>query len=74
MSELINILNNLEGTYYDFVVAISQYCKRKPARLELVLNYLKDNPSLTADDVSEFVVSQPDFQDDNVISVMKNVG
>ena len=64
MEELTKMLNNIADSYYDFVLAVTQYAKRKPERLEKVLNYLKDNPNATSSDVVEFVSDQTDFYED----------
>lgn len=66
MNELEQLLNNIPGSYYDFITAILHYAKKKPERLEKVLEYIKGNPGVTSSDVIYFVSTQPDFYDDSV--------
>ena len=69
MIELIDLLGMVSDTYPDFVVGVTQYCIRKPSRLEMVLQFLKENSNADSSDISEFIVNQPDFQEDNTAPV-----
>ena len=64
MNELAALLNNIEDSYFDFVSAILHYAEKKPARLEAVLGYIKENPDIKSSDVVKFVSDQPDFFED----------
>lgn len=64
LKELTELLNNLGDAYFDFVTAIVHYARKKPARAEKVLRFLKDNPGVTSSDVVRFVSEQPDFSED----------
>lgn len=64
MEELVKILNEMPESYFGFVAGIVAYAKKKPERLEKVLNYLNSSDELSCSDVVEFVMSQPDFHED----------
>ena len=70
MIELIDLLGMVSDTYPDFVVGVTQYCIRKPSRLEMVLQFLKENSNADSSDISEFIVNQPDFLEDNTAPVI----
>lgn len=74
MNELIELLNKVNDAYYDFIVGVTQYCKRKPARLETVLQYLKEHPDADSSDITEFIVDQPDYKDDISYPKVQNAG
>lgn len=69
MDELIALLNNIDDSYYDFVLGITQYAKKSPTRLNNVMFFLKENPEAKSSDVTYFVSSQPDFFED--VSMMR---
>ena len=64
MDELKTLLNQVEDTYYDFVVAVLQYAKKKQSRTEVVVEYIKKNPKANTSDILEFISDQPDFYED----------
>ena len=64
MSELTILLNNVEDTYYDFVLAMVRYAEKKPSRRDLLLDFIKSNPHALSSDIIEFVSNQPDFAED----------
>lgn len=66
MEELMTRLKNVPDTYEDFIIGITTYAKKKPERLQKVLNFLKEHDNLTTSDIVYFVSTQPDFQEDNV--------
>ena len=41
MTELKEILENIDDSYKDFVDAICHYAQKTPERLERLMNYLK---------------------------------
>lgn len=57
-------LNNVADSYYGFVVAVLTYVNNKKSRLELVENYMNNNPSALSSDILEFISSQDDFYED----------
>ena len=57
-------LNNVADSYYGFVVAVLTYVKNKESRLEVVENYMNDNPSALTSDILEFISKQDDFYED----------
>ena len=64
MVELRELLEHIEDSYKDFVDAICHYAQKSPSRLEILLEYLKANPSVKSSDVVRFVSDQPDFYED----------
>ena len=64
MNELKELLENIEGSYDNFVNAILYYAGKNTSRLDIVLNYIKNNPHTTSSDVVFFVSEQPDFSED----------
>lgn len=66
MNELISNLNMIQGSYLSFVIGAASYASKKPERLIAVINYLNSSDSLTASDVVEFILDQPDFFEDCV--------
>ncbi len=66
MRELEHRLNNLPNTYFAFVHGIATYASKKPERYNVVMDYLDANPNSSPSDVTQFVMSQPDFFDDDV--------
>ena len=64
MEELTKLLNDVQGSYYDFVVAMLHYAKKKKSRLVVLTDFIKKNKDLTTSDIIEFVSSQPDFYED----------
>ena len=65
MQELIEKLNNIPNSYFDFVSAIVSYAKKNPERLKKVLQFLNDNPGASSSDVIYFVSMQEDFAEES---------
>ncbi len=63
MEELIKKLNDIPNSYFGFVAGIVSYAKKKPERLQILLQYLDNSNDLTTSDVVEFVINQPDFHE-----------
>lgn len=63
MEELVNKLNAIPNSYFGFVAGIVTYAKRKPERLQKVLNFIENSRDLTPSDVVKFVMLQPDFHE-----------
>ncbi len=64
MEALAIKLNNVEDSYYGFVVAVLTYVKNKESRLEVVENFMKKNPSALTTDILAFISEQEDFYED----------
>lgn len=64
MEELTELLNEIEDSYEDFVLAITHYSKKNTSRLDAVLDFLRDNPYAKSSDVIGFVSNQSDFVED----------
>ena len=65
MQELIEKLNSIPNSYFDFVSAIVSYAKKKPERLKSVLQFLDENPDASSSDVIYFVSTREDFGEDS---------
>lgn len=61
MEEFAIKLNNVADSYYGFVVAVLTYVKNKESRLEVVENFINNNPSALSSDILEFISEQDDF-------------
>lgn len=57
-------LNNVADSYYGFVVAVLTYVKNKESRLEVVEDFINNNPSALSSDILEFISEQDDFYED----------
>ena len=64
MEELTKLLNDVQGSYYDFVVAMLHYAKKRKSRLVVLTDFIKKIKDLTTSDIIEFVSSQLDFYED----------
>ena len=74
MKELEHRLNNISGTYFSFVHGIVRYAQKKPERYNAIIGFLDSNPKVTPSDVIGFIMSQPDFYEDDVRNTNLNVG
>ncbi len=57
-------LDNIEDSYYSFVVAVLTYVKKKTSRFEAVKKYMDDNPNALTSDILGFISEQEDFFED----------
>ena len=57
-------LNNIKDTYYDFVIAVLTYVKKKESRLKAVESFMNENPNALTSDILEFISDQDDFYED----------
>lgn len=61
MKNLTTRLSNIPDSYYDFVVAVLNYVKKKDSRLRVVEKYMDDNQNATSSDILNFISNQDDF-------------
>ena len=73
MDELYAKLNAIPDSYFGFVMGIISYAKRKPERLNKVLQFLNEATNPTSSDVVQFVMEQPDFHEFG-LSLQEKVG
>ena len=66
MNELYKMLNEIPDSYFSFVMGIISYAKRKPERVNRILQYLTEKSDLSSSDVVKFVMEQPDFHEDEL--------
>jgi hypothetical protein len=64
MKELTIMLNNVKDSYYDFVVAVLNYARKKQSRLENVKDFMISNPDASTSDILEYISNQADFFED----------
>lgn len=66
MNELKRMLNNVNDSYYDFVVAVLTYANKKEARTTSIKKFIADNPNATTSEILSFISEQNDFWEDNI--------
>ncbi len=66
MEKLKDLLLKVDGSYYDFVVAMLSFAKKSDYREKRLEEYLFDNPSATASDVILYTSTELDLLSDNV--------
>lgn len=62
-------LNNIEDSYYGFVVAVLNYVQRKSERLDVVEAFLNANPAASTSEILEFISNQKDFFEDAAYAI-----
>ena len=63
MELLIQRLNSMPNSYYEFVDSVVDYAKAKKTHFDLLLEYMDNNVSATPSDIIRFISHQPDFHD-----------
>lgn len=71
LEEVLSKLRAIPDSYEGFVLGIYTYVRKKPERLERVMNYINNNMDVTSSDVVEYVLQQPDFHEDGVSGIIK---
>ncbi len=66
LEEVLSKLRAIPDSYEGFVQGIYTYVRKKPERLEKVMNYINNNKDVTSSDVVAYVMQQPDFHEDGV--------
>lgn len=64
MEELTIMLNNVEDSYYDFIVAVLTYVKKKQKRFDKVKAFIEKNPTALSSDILAYISEQEDFYED----------
>ena len=64
MEEFTIMLNNIEDSYYDFIVAVLTYVKKKQIRFDVVKEFIENNPKALTSDILAFISEQEDFYED----------
>lgn len=57
-------LGNIPDSYYDFVVAVLTYVKKKDERFKTVNQYIDEHPKVLTSDILAFISEQEDFYED----------
>lgn len=71
LEAVLSKLRAIPDSYEGFVQGIYTYVRKKPERLEKVMNYINNNMEVTSSDVVEFVMQQSDFHEDSVSEINK---
>ena len=71
LEAVLSKLRAIPDSYEGFVQGIYTYVRKKPERLEKVMNYINNNMDVTSSDVVEYVMQQPDFHEDGVSGIIK---
>ncbi len=66
MEELRDQLLNVSDSYFDFVIGVMEYAKKKESRLKNMLAYIGNHPNAVSSDIIRFMSDQPDFYEDVV--------
>lgn len=66
MEQLIERLNHIPNSYFEFVDSVVDYAGNKEAHFKLIMEYLDHNPDATPSDIIKFISFQPDFFADSV--------
>lgn len=68
MESLTIKLNNVANSYYGFIVAVLTHVKNSKSRLDVVENFINNNPSALSSDILEFISEHDDFYDNATYS------
>ncbi len=71
MESFVIMLNNIEGSYYGFVVAVLSYVKKNQLRFDKVKVFIEENKNATTSDVLLFISQQNDFFEDSILTLKK---
>ena len=66
MESLINRLNTIPNSYYEFIDSVVSYASTSNEHYTLLMCYLDGNPAATPSDIIKFISLQPDFFDNDV--------
>lgn len=71
MESFVIMLNNIDGSYYGFVVAVLSYVKKNQLRFDKVKAFIEENKNATTSDVLLFISQQNDFFEDSIFTLKK---
>ncbi len=71
--ELKRALEKTKGSYYAFVVAVLTYVNNKRTRYEIVMDYLRQTPEASTEDILEFISRQDDFVEDAAFETAEKI-
>lgn len=71
MEELVKRLYQIPDSYFGFIAGVIAYVRRKPERVERVMNFLDTTVSPSSSDVLRFISDQPDFHEFGLASGAK---
>ena len=65
MEKLIQRLNLIPNSYFEFVDSVVDYAELKESHFDIIMEYLDNNPTATPSDIIKFISFQPDFFEDS---------
>ena len=71
MESFVIMLNNIDGSYYGFVVAVLSYVKKNQLCFDKVKAFIEENKNVTTSDVLLFISQQNDFFEDSIFTLEK---
>lgn len=74
MKELIQRLSAIPDTYDDFLLGVINYAKKDPSHIEILNDFMRNNPDATSSDVVYFIINQADFHNFSATKEIKQVG
>lgn len=74
MKELIQRLSAIPDTYDDFLLGVINYAKKDPSHIEILNDFMRNNPDATSSDVVYFIINQADFYNFSATKEIKQVG
>ena len=63
MDRLVELLNSISDSYYDFVVGVINYAKRNDDNRNAIISFIENNPTALSSDVLEYMISRKDYFD-----------
>ena len=74
VEQLIQKINSMPNSYYEFVDSVIDYARVKESHLDLLVEYLDNNKSATPSDIIKLISYQPDFFDDDLPEDVETFG
>ena len=58
MERLTELLNSVRDSYYDFVVGVLNYAKRKSENAEAMTIFIENHPEADTSDILEYMITE----------------
>ena len=65
MEKLIQRLNLIPNSYFEFVDSVVDYAENKESHYMILMDFLNNNPTATPSDIIRFISFQSDFFEDS---------
>ena len=66
MDELKELLINVSDSYYDFVVSILSFAKKKDGRADQLTKFMKTHPEAQTSEIIEYVSKEMDLMSEHI--------